>query len=74
MATGDKIVIGAATPIDNLTSTSVTDPLSANQGRILDVAKIEAADYATSTVGGTVKARYDSGTDTLYITIDGTDA
>ena len=28
--------------------------------------------YATSTQGGTVKARYDSGT--LYLTIDGTDA
>lgn len=35
---------------------------------------VHQADYATSTVGGTVKARYDSATDTLYITIDGTDA
>lgn len=31
-------------------------------------------DYATSTTGGTVKMRYDSGTGTLYITNDGTDA
>lgn len=33
---------------------------------------VHQADYATSTVGGTVKARFD-GTN-LYITIDGTDA
>jgi len=37
-----------------------------------DIGAIEPTDYATSTVGGTLKARLD-GT-TLYLTNDGTDA
>jgi len=47
MATGDKIVIGAATPVDNLTSTSTTSSLSANQGRVLNVNKLDTADLPT---------------------------
>jgi hypothetical protein len=72
MAAGDKIVIGAATPVDTLASTSKTDALSANQGRVLNNAKIEVDDYATSTVGGTVKARISGST--LYLRIDGNNA
>lgn len=62
------------TVVDSLISTSTTEPLSANQGKVLQDTKIEPDNYATSTVGGTVKARYDGGTSTLYITIDGTTA
>lgn len=61
------------TDINNtLTSTSITVPLSANQGKVLNDTKIGAADYATPTVGGTVKLRRDG--DTLYITTDGSNA
>jgi len=55
--------------VDALTSTSTTSALSANQGKVLNDTKIAAVDYATSTVGGTLKARL-SGTD-LYLTNNG---
>ncbi len=61
------------TTVNNtLTSSSTTEALSANQGRILDGSKLEAVNYATSTTGGTIKIRFD-GTD-LYITNNGTNA
>lgn len=75
-AESDANIAAIPAPVynDTLTSTSTTEGLTANQGKILNDTKIEATDYATSTVGGTVKARYDGGTSTLYFTIDGTDA
>jgi len=55
---------------DTLTSTSTTEALSANQGKVLNDTKIAATNYATATVGGTIKVRL-SGTD-LFISTDGT--
>ena len=57
---------------NTLTSTSTTEALSAAQGKALQDGKIAATNYATSTVGGTVKARL-NGT-TAYFTINGTTA
>lgn len=58
---------------DNALSAEIAR-ISANENAIavLDNKKLEATNYATATVGGTVKARWD-GTD-LYLTTNGTDA
>ncbi len=66
--------IDVVTIIDNLTSTSSTEALSANQGKILQDTKIKADSYSTSTVGGTVKMRVNTSTNTLYIRNDGGNA
>lgn len=59
--------------LDALTTASIAGLDTAlNDLQIGVDSKIGAADYATSTVGGTVKLRRDG--DTLYITTDGTDA
>lgn len=52
-----------------IATTNNTDAINANATAI--ASKIGHADYATSTVGGTVKVRYD-GLGNLYITTDGT--
>ena len=60
---------------DSLTSAATLNALSANMGRILNdkiTPKIEATDYAQTTIGGTVKARYEPLTFELYLTNDGT--
>ncbi len=58
----------------NADPTDTTSVLGAYQGRLLDEAKLEADEYAQPTVGGTLKARYDVATETLYLRNDGTNA
>ena len=70
LGSGDVTV--GVTVNNTLTSTSTTEALSAAQGKVLQDGKIAATNYATSTVGGTVKARL-NGT-TAYFTINGTTA
>ena len=70
------VVMTYPTPSDiglgNVDNTSdASKPISTATQTALD-SKIESDDYATSTVGGTLKARLD-GT-TLYLTNNGTDA
>ncbi len=63
-------VAGGAITIDNnLTSTSTTNALSGNMGKVLNDKKIEVDNYATATKGGTLKVRVSSGT--LYMTTNG---
>ncbi len=69
---GNRSWSDAVNVIDNLTSSSIVEALSANQGRVLENKKIEVDDYATDKIGGTVKVRVD--VDTLYITTNGSNA
>jgi hypothetical protein len=57
----------------DITDFNEADYATASQGALADSA-LQTIPNASDTVVGGVKMRYDSGTDTLYLTNDGTDA
>ena len=51
----DATILKQANIIDNLTSTSTTQPLSANQGKVLDEKKVDKINITGGTVGNASK-------------------
>ena len=64
----------AAGLVNSLTSTSTTDALTANMGRLLNEEKLSKETMATSTVSGLLRIRFSPETGTLFIRTDGLNA